>query len=152
MPHQASNSTGFLPNDQPHVVKLSAAYSTRFGAHIGLFGIIASGTPINEFGAGPGWSWIPTFLSPRGSAGRTPHIWNLDLRLAYDLPMKNGASARLQLDLLHMGNPRRVVQVDERHYNTLDTNGEPATPNPQYKSPLEYQPPMAARLAIEVRL
>jgi len=53
------------------------------------------------------------------------------------------------LDLLHVGNPRRAVTVDELHYATLDENGNPATPNSNYKRATAYQPPMAARLGIQ---
>ena len=54
------------------------------------------------------------------------------------------------LDLLHVGNPQRAVWVDESHYLTLDENGNPASPNPNYKQPIAYQPPMAVRLGLEV--
>lgn len=54
------------------------------------------------------------------------------------------------LDALHVGNPRRATQVDEMHYTPLDENGNPASPNPQYKQPVAYQAPMAARLGLEI--
>ena len=54
------------------------------------------------------------------------------------------------LDLLHVGNPQRAVWVDESHYLTLDENGNPGSPNPNYKQPIAYQPPMAACLGLEV--
>jgi hypothetical protein len=52
--------------------------------------------------------------------------------------------------VLHLGNPRRATRVDEIRYTTLDQNGNPASPNPQYKQPLAYQAPMAARVGVEV--
>ncbi|MGE5177568.1 MAG: TonB-dependent receptor [Bacteroidota bacterium] len=150
-PYQVANSTGFLPNDQPQVFKLSADYSVPWDVRLGVFLTVASGTPINDFAAGPYFGpQSPSFVVQRGSAGRTPTLWNLDLRLAYDVPLSQGPKARLQLDVLHLGNPREVVQVDEVHYSTLDVNGNPATPNPNYKKPVQYQPPMAVRLGMEV--
>ena len=53
------------------------------------------------------------------------------------------------MDFLHIGNPRGASVVDEVHYRTLDENGNPATPNPNYKQPTAYQPPMAVRLGVQ---
>jgi hypothetical protein len=151
-PHQAVNSTGYLPNDHTHVMKLAAAYDTRFGAGAGALFTFESGAPINEFAAGPGayGPQLPSFVVQRGTAGRTPALWNLDLRLTYELPGVRGSRARIQADVLHVGNPRRAVRVDELHYLTTDENGNPATPNPNYRRPTAYQPPMAARVGVQV--
>ena len=150
-PTQAANSSGLLPNDRTHVVKLSGAYAFRSGFELGVFMTAESGSPINEFAADP-YAGVrrPDFVVPRGSAGRTAGLWNLDLRLAYELPLGGGPRARVVLDALHVGNPRGVTRVDEVHYTTLDANGNPASPNPQYKQPVAYQAPMAARVGLEV--
>lgn len=152
MPNQAVNSTGYLPNDRPHVFKLSTAHETGFGLTSGAFLTLESGAPINEFAAGPWGPNRPSFVVPRGSAGRTPALWNLDLRVSYALPMTRGPHARVVADVLHFGNPRRATQVDEVHYPTLDANGNPDTsnPNPNYRHPIAYQPPMAGRIGLQV--
>ena len=151
VPEQAPNSSGLLPNDRTHVAKVSAAYTFGFGLEGGAFLFAASGSPINEFAAGATFGAnAPTFVIPRGSAGRTPALWSLNFRLAYPLPLRRGPSGRIILDVLHVGNPRGVTRVDEMHYTMLDQNGNPASPNPQYKQPVAYQAPMAARLGIEI--
>jgi hypothetical protein len=150
MPHQAVNSTGYLPNDHTHVFKLSAAYAAGFGFTSGALLTLESGSPINDFGAGPLGPGIPSFLVPRGTAGRTPALWNLDVRLAYELTRARMPRTRVQLDVLHVGNPRRATRVDELHYLTTDENGNPVSPNANYKHPVAYQPPMAARLGVQV--
>jgi hypothetical protein len=48
-------------------------------------------------------------LVPRGSVGRTPALWDLALRLAYELPLRRGLRGRFVLDVLHVGNPRRAT-------------------------------------------
>lgn len=150
-PEQARNSTGLLPNDRTHVVKVSAAYTFGFGLEAGAFLSAESGSPINEFAAGrSNGTYEPTFQVPRGSAGRTAALWNVDLRLAYALPLRHGPRSRVVLDVLHVGNPRRATRVDEMHYTTLDQNGNPASPNQQYKQPVAYQAPMAARVGVEI--
>ena len=151
MPHQAVNSTGLLPNDHPHVFKLSTAYTAPFHVTCGTILNLEAGSPINDFGPNPTvWSWLPAFVTQRGTSGRTPFVWNLDLRLAYDLPVTRGAKTRVQLDVLHIGNPQSTVQVDEWHYDTLETDGTYSSPNSNYKKPTEYQPPTAVRLGMEV--
>jgi hypothetical protein len=149
MPHQAQNSTGLLPNDHTHVFKLNGAYTWRFGLVTGAVLTYETGSPINEFAAGPFGPVQPSFLVARGSAGRTPALWDLGLRLAYDLPIAPGPHVQFLLDLLHVGNPRRAVTVDELHYATLDENGNPASPNARYRQATAYQPPMAVRLGIQ---
>jgi hypothetical protein len=152
MPHQAQNSTGLLPNDRTHVFKLNGACTWRFGLVTGAVLTYETGSPINDFAAGPQGPLGPSFLVPRGSAGRTPALWDLGLRLAYDLPITPGPRVQFLLDLLHVGNPRRAVTVDELHYATLDENGNPSSPNERYKQATAYQPPMAVCLGIQARL
>ncbi|HEY6059756.1 MAG TPA: TonB-dependent receptor [Gemmatimonadales bacterium] len=149
VPGQAVNSSGLLPNDRTHVFKVSGAYAFPFGLEGGAFLYAASGSPINDFAPGDFGLGTPSFVVPRGSAGRTPALWNVDLRLAYVLPVRRGPSSRVVVDVLHLGNPRRTTLVDEVGYLSRDQNG-PTSPNPQYKQPLAYQAPMAARLGIEV--
>jgi len=93
------------------------------------------------------------FLVERGSAGRTPSIWDLNLRLTHDLPWSAGplSRGRLILDLLHVGSPREVVAVDQWHYTGLDPEtGEQTKPNLNYGAAIGHQPPMSARLGLEL--
>ncbi len=146
-PEQVPNSTGLLPNDRTHVVKASAAYALHSGLEGGVVLSAGSGAPLNEFAAGPSGSyWYPVFLVRRGTAGRTPFLWNVDLRLGYTLPLRGGLRTRILLDVLHVGNPRRGTRVDEYHYLTLGRN----TPNAEYGKPVMYQHPMGARVGVEV--
>jgi hypothetical protein len=144
-PEQAPNSSGLLPNDRTHVVKVSAAYTFGFGLEGGASLTAGSGSPINEFGTGTDYS-TPIFLVSRGSAGRTPALWDLALRLAYAVPLGRGPRGRIVLDVLHVGNPRRATTVDETRYWDPDKTSA----NPQYKKPLAYQAPMAARVGVEI--
>jgi hypothetical protein len=151
-PHQANNSTGYLPNDRTHVFKLSTSIEPGGGLMTGAFFTFESGAPINEFGSGPQSPWNPVFVTPRGQAGRTPALWNLDMRLTYTLPRARGPRTRVQADVLHIGNPRRTTQVDELHYPYLDALGnlDLLNPNPNYKHAIAYQPPMAGRIGLQL--
>jgi hypothetical protein len=149
-PHHAVNSTGLLPNDHTHVLKLTNVYQTGFGLTVGSFFTWQSGTPLNEFGAGPSGSLSPAFLVRRGSAGRTPSLWNVDLRLAYDAPCPRAGSCRLFLDALHLGNPQEVTWTDEFRYFGIDEAGNQTSENPDYLKPVAYQPPMMFRIGFEI--
>jgi len=146
MPHQAANSTGWLPNDRTHVFKLSGSYEAGFGLVSGAILTLESGAPINDFAPG-WWGWLyPAYVRPRGSVGRTPALWNLDLRFTHALPPVRQARARLRADILHVGNPRRATTVDELHYRTDDLS----VVNPNYLAPTSYQPPMEGRIGLQV--
>jgi carboxypeptidase family protein len=144
---QRKNSTGLLPNDRTHVFKLSGAYQFGLGMTTGFFVTWQSGTPLNEFGASP--YLRKTFLVPRGSAGRTPAIWDLNFRVGVPFQAAAGVRGRATLDWLHVGSPRRSVWIEQLHYSAEDAAGNPTNPNPSYGEVLRYQPPTQARLGLE---
>jgi hypothetical protein len=74
-------------------------------------------------------------------------VCDLNLRLAYE---PSWGRARLVLDFLQLGNPRETVAVDQPHYFAEDENGNPTNRNAACLSPIAYQPPMAARLGLEI--
>ena len=142
------NSTGLLPNDRAHVLKLAGSYPLGFGLTTGVFFTWQSGTPLNDFGVNP-YYVRATFLVPRGSAGRTPSIWDLNLRFARPFLLTRGITARATLDWLHVGSPRRPVWLEQIQYVSEDANGNPINPNPTYGQVRSYQPPTQARLGVE---
>lgn len=150
LPEQAANSTGRLPNDRRHTFKLLGSYRFDFGLTAGTFFTVQAGTPLNEFGAS--WASLrPVFLVPRGSAGRTPAIWDLNLRLTYELPRvgTRGIPGSLILDIEHIGSPRRAVWVEQVRFGGLDGEGNQIAPNPGFGKALAYQPPMSLRLGFQ---
>jgi hypothetical protein len=150
-PAQFVNANGLLPQDRTHVVKL---YGARRWSRltIGTNLIVASGTPLSEMGAIPDAPFpYFGFLSKRGTAGRTPSVWDLGLRFGYELPVlrTTGARSRALLDLQHVGSPRRAVDFDQMRFTCLDDAGMPACPNATYGRALQFQPPMTARIGVE---
>lgn len=144
--YQAPNSTGALPNDRPHVAKVSGVWSATPALQVGTVFTWASGSPINEFGVGPNESSVfPTFLVPRGSAGRMPSILEMDLRMSYALTRGPMSGSRVTLDALHLGNRQTTVRVDQQHYF-----GAGATnPNPGYGLPLLFTPATLYRVGLQ---
>jgi hypothetical protein len=144
LPEQVPNSYGYMPNDRRHVFKLNASYRFRFGLTAGTSFWLMSGTPLNEFGT----SWFPNryiFLVERGTAGRLPTLWDLNLRLTYDFDIAS-VHGKIFLDALHVGSPMETVKVDELRY--LDV--EMTNPNEKYGKVLQYQPPMMIRWGLNI--
>lgn len=149
--YQTTHASGHLPNDRTHEFKLAGSYRIGYGLTVGAVGEVASGTPVSEFGGTPIGSPYFAFIGPRGSHGRTPAVWNLDLRIGYQprLAIAGRAHTRVTLDLLHVASQRKAIRYDEVHYRALDGGGGELDPNPNWRMPIAFQPPMAVRLGVE---
>jgi hypothetical protein len=149
-PHHANNSMGLLPNDHPHVFKLAASRTVVSPLTIGTVFSWHSGSPVNEFAPGPGGSGdiLRAFVVPRGSAGRSPSLWDLNLRFALHSGHDASNRRRLLLDILHVGNPQRATRLEEHRY-LANSGGVYSEENAEYRKPLAFQAPMQARLGAE---
>ncbi len=158
---QTIDGDGLLPNDRTHVLKLLGSYHLTRDFSAGVTASWQSGTPLNEFGAAIFDNLYRVFIQPRGTAGthptwgtagRMPSLWDLNLRLAYTVPLWRDSEVepRLILDWLHIGSQRTPVNYDQRSYNSRDDDGNHIDPNPTYGLPLAYLPPMAVRFGFEV--
>ncbi len=153
-PEQVQLASGLLPNDRPHVLKVFGSCRFPFGLAIGTFFSWQSGTPLSELGTQTqiaGW-W--KFIAPRGTAGRTPALADLNFRVSYQMKnlMRKKIVPRIILDLFHVGSRRTPVAYEERHYLGVDKSGAQTDPNPLYMHPTAYFPPMSARLGMEIKL
>ena len=146
-----NNATGLLPNDRTHVFKLFGSYRSIFGVTIGASLVWESGVPLTEYGSSELGS-PQIFLSPRGTQGRTPDLWDLSIRSVIDfnryfrLPIQT----HLIVDAFHVGSPRTAVEYDQIHYYAVDESGNQINPNPRYGQPIQFQPGMSGRVGMEV--
>src|SRR5205807_7492509 len=80
------NKDGPLPGDVPNSFKADGAYIYELDAKTTLnFGAnlrVDQGTPLNYLGAHPLYGSAEAFILPRGSAGRLPWNWQVNLRAA----------------------------------------------------------------------
>jgi outer membrane receptor protein involved in Fe transport len=156
-------SYGLMPNDRRHQVKLFGSRLWSFGLTTGFYAQYLSGTPIDKLG--PHALVGPRFVAPRGSAGRTPDIWRLDLRLGYSLGLGSGLELGLVADIFNLTNQQRATAVDETWtwlplFETVDPNecGGPGTGpgtecpwgNPNWGSPVAFQLPRTLRLGAKL--
>jgi hypothetical protein len=143
-----SNATGLLPNDRTHVFKFSCSYRFTPGLTGGISFSWQTGTPLNDLETTP--DGYLSFMVPRGTVGRTPTTWDLNLRLGYDLPFISSGDfkGRLILDVFHILSQRKPVDIDQRHYNG-DPNGNLIL-NQTYGFGTVYQAPMSMRLGMEL--
>lgn len=152
-PLALEDGAGRLPNDRPHVLKLLGSYRFGFGLQAGGYFTWQSGTPLSELGAHPFDPFQQVFLRRRGTAGRTPSIWDLSVHLAYDVPTGRGfpLAPTVKLDVLHAFSPQRPVELEQQRFLAVDpVDGEQVSPNPAFRAPLAFQPPLTVRLGAEV--
>jgi len=145
-PEVTVNAAGPLPNDRRHVGKFVGSYRFPIGLTVGTSALVASGAPLSEYGTAPEKFPYWTFIVPRGTAGRTPTTWNVDLRLAYDAPVSRDSRLRprILLDVFNVGNQRKPLTYDQQHYTQPGLAG----PNPNYGAVTQYQAPLHARMGV----
>ncbi|HVZ85518.1 MAG TPA: TonB-dependent receptor [Polyangia bacterium] len=164
------NQFGRLPNDRPHLFHLDGFYRHDVGrGHVtlGLTFTARSGMPRNYIGnLEPNSPYQIVFLLPRGDAGRTPTVTELDGKIAYGRPL--GAKMNIEgfIDLFNILNQQTPILTDDNY--TFDAAppivngtaqdlkyaknvaGQPITKNPNFGQPLAYQTPFNARLGLRL--
>jgi carboxypeptidase family protein len=147
-PAELQNAEGLLPNDRTHVLKAFGSYrvGSRFTA--GSYIVLQNGTPLSYLGANPIYSYDFVFLKPRGTAGRTPWLWDLNLHVGYNL-RRSGSSlpSRIVLDAFHLFSGKRPVRIEQKAF--LGVASQPI-PNPNYGKVLLRQPPMTLRVGLQI--
>lgn len=150
---QLLNATGLLPNDRTHVFKFNGSYRFDFGLLAGTSFLWQRGTPLSEIGAHPIDPFSYTFNRKRGTVGRTPSIWDLNLRFTYHLNrlFRTSFKQKLILDVFHLFSQREAAHFEQKRFFAVDPNtGEQISENPNYLKPITFQPPMTIRLGLEV--
>jgi outer membrane receptor protein involved in Fe transport len=117
VPALTVNTYGRLPQDRPNQIKLYGSY--RANSNLTLSGTVRtlSGTPMDATtdplgGSTPFLGAI--YLLPRGSAGRTPSLTNLDLGLAYDVRDSKRIKLTFMVDVFNVLNEQKALRVDSQ--------------------------------------
>jgi hypothetical protein len=164
------NQNGALPNDRPHLFHLDGFYGHPVGRGritVGLSFTGRSGTPRNDVASLiPGSPYQLVMLLPRGSAGRTPTVTELDGKVAYGRPLSDKMRLEAFIDLFNIFNQQTPLLEDDVYtYDAAppivngtaqdlkfakNNAGAPISKNPNFGQPLAYQTPFNARLGLRL--
>jgi len=155
-------SNGPLPSDRPHQLRLQALYDFPFGTSVGASFYAASGTPVSR------WVSLPPGIDPvyyrgRGSDGRTPSLWQVDLYLQHELKLNGRLRLQLSANVLNLFDTDKATL----YYESLTQEEVPLTTeeytagarvdgaiaasgvllDPRFMMPQDFQLPRSIRLA-----
>lgn len=172
VPSFLNNAEGKLRADRPVNLKIHSSYRLPIGLTLSEGFYYSSGLPISALGPEVvnGYGDGTIFMKPRGSEGRTPNFWALDLHADYALPIFKGTGNSLSfiVDVLNATNQKAVLEVDQDYVyqampnpghwfddSNLDSSGNPKfntgtgfDPSPYYKTPVLYQSPRTVQLGV----
>ncbi len=157
-PYLMDGAYGNLPNDRRHTFKVYGSYAITENLLLGANVLIQSGRPVNGFGHGlpvgygdanDQYAYGQTYyigtdsenFVPRGSFGRTPWVFKLDMSLKYNTVIQD-ADVSFQLDVFNVLNSHSVTRVDENQNN--------GNVNENFLLPLSYQTPRYAMISARV--
>lgn len=145
---------GNLPNDRRHQVKMFGAYGITDELTVSANFSWESGRPKNAFGYHPTDVFAQAYgsesfysfgqLSPRGSQGRTPSTWTLDLGVQWEPRIFDDYKLKVRADVFNVFNNDRATEVGEIH-DDEDTGG--ATVDPLFGQATNFQTPRYVRLS-----
>ena len=145
---------GYLPNDRRHKLRLWTSYEVNDRLTLGANLFAQSGRPKNTFGFGhpdgtPAWG--PTFyllqpdgtfeFAPRGSAGRTDWITQVDLAALYSFSLGDNAEMELRAEVFNLFDADGAEEVYE-YAEEIST---------QLLLPTQYQAPRYFRFGLAMR-
>lgn len=145
IPSLLVNGYGLLPNDRTHVLKLYGSYSFPFGLDLSANFQLQSGTPISKLGADDAYGMNEGFAGKRGTAGRTPTTWTLDLGARYHFKLWKTELA-FRADIMNVTNNQKTTAVDQT-YNSESTAD--VQTYPYFGMETEHQRARRVRLAVQ---
>lgn len=155
IPQLMDGAFGYLPNDRRHKVKLWASYQVSDRLTVGGNLFMQSGRPINAFGEShpdgtPSYGDTFYLLNsdtgeftfvPRGTAGRTPWITQIDLSAIYSFNWGDRADIELRAEVFNLLNADATREV----YEFAEITAE------QFRLPTSFQRPRYIRIGAALR-
>jgi len=139
------NAYGRLTLDRPHQAKLQTAYMFPFGLTLALSAYYQSGTPLSRIGWWDGYAGPELFITPRGSEGRSPSLYEIDLQGDYALQL-GPVTVHILASLFNALNRQQVTQVDQVWAFVQADNTSPTPTNAHYGQGNQFQQPRTLRL------
>jgi len=145
IPSLLVNGYGLLPNDRTHVLKLYGGYFfENIPLELSANFAMQSGRPISKLGADDAYGLNEGFCTPRGTAGRMPTTWTLDIGAQWTFKIWKSNLA-LRADIFNLTNNQVTTAVDQT-YNTSNTDDYQNYP--YFKMETAHQTARRIRLAI----
>ena len=152
-PYLMDGANGNLPSDRRHNLKVFGAYSITEALKIGINANAVSGRPWTALGNGytPNQDlyaygktyWVGDKKFARGSMGRTPWTFNVDLNMTYNT-MVAGSKVRLAVDVFNVFDASGITRYNENAERAVGQS------NPTFGLPGEYQAPRKIQFTVGV--
>jgi Carboxypeptidase regulatory-like domain/TonB dependent receptor-like, beta-barrel len=143
------NAYGDLTLDRPHQAKLQVAYVFPFGLTTSASGYYQSGLPLSRIGWWDAYIGPELFITPRGSEGRSPDTYEIDLQADYGLRL-GPVTVHILASLFNVLNRQQITQVDQVWAIQEADNELPEPTNPTYGLGNQWQQPRTLRLGARV--
>jgi hypothetical protein len=140
---------GPLSNDRRHQLKVSGVYESPWKLSVGAAAYWRSGTPLTKYGYSDAYGRYEFFLDKRGSEGRSPSNYDIDVHFGYPITL-GPATVNILLDVFNVLNSQRPVLLDQRWGFAEPDNDDPTPANPRYGDAVIRTPPTSARLGVRV--
>ncbi|WP_206484342.1 TonB-dependent receptor [Thalassotalea sp. G2M2-11] len=160
-PGLVDGASGNLPNDRRHVVKMTGAYNVIEDLNVGFNFNWSQGRPLNSFGVHPTDAFASLYgaasfvkdgqLVDRGSEGRTPNTWSLDLSASYDMYFDDN-KVTFRADVFNVTNNDSATQINEINERIAGYDssfgGYRGSHEPTYGLPTDFQRPRYVRFSV----
>ncbi|MET0618862.1 MAG: TonB-dependent receptor, partial [Thermoanaerobaculia bacterium] len=143
------NAYGNLTLDRPHQAKLQTAYAFPFGLTMSASAYYQSGLPLSRIGWWDAYIGPELFITPRGSEGRSPDTYEMDLQADYGLRL-GPVTVHVLASLFNVLNRQQVTQVDQVWALQEADNELPFPTNDTYGQGNQWQQPRTLRLGLRV--
>jgi hypothetical protein len=143
------NANGSLTLDRTNQAKLQAAYVFPFGVTFSASGYYQTGTPLSRIGWWNGYAGPEIFITPRGSEGRSPDTYEMDLQADYGLRL-GPVTVHVLASLFNVLNRQEITQVDQVWALDQADNELPEPTNETYGQGNQWQQPRTLRLGLRV--
>ncbi|HEX7252117.1 MAG TPA: hypothetical protein VF376_04480, partial [Thermoanaerobaculia bacterium] len=96
-----------------------------------------------------GYGGPELFLTPRGSEGRSPDLYQIDMHLDYPLAL-GAVTVHFLADCFNITNQQKATTIDQVWDFQQADNESPTPTNSHYGLPNSWQQPRTLRLGIRV--
>ncbi len=119
LPSLMQNRTGLLPDDITHQLKLFGAYVFNLTPRLNLIAggafTARSGTPLSILGAHPLYGSREAFILPRGQAGRSPAVTQVDLKGQLEYVLAPPYTLKLTVEIFNVFNSQTALDIDQSY-------------------------------------